>query len=192
MKRRRQQLQLPQDDSADSQPLHRSARVRCRAITSSPLLDALTPLLPLFHPFLNDHDAARLLRTSRTTALALLPSYAFTSHMFRPASLASLRRLRDLCVAYKLRISQLALPHELMDLSCDATPPHHWPIPASVTALSLSPLGPKRDDSGDSRCWAALSAAAAGQRALAPARPLRVVEIARRGGAGAAVDERRL
>ena len=144
MKRRQQQLPL------DLQPqLRRSQRIRAR--TSPPLLDALAPILPLFHPFLDDAAAACLLRTSRTAALALLPGYAFTSHIFQPASLVSLRRLRDQCVAYRLRITQLALPEGITELTVGA-PPHLSPIPASVTALSFGP-------SYDPR-WAAFSAAA--------------------------------
>ena len=51
-------------------------------ITSPPLLNALHPILPVFHSFLADADAARLLRTSRTAAMTLLPGYAFTNHIF--------------------------------------------------------------------------------------------------------------
>ena len=135
------------------QPLHSSARVR----TSTPLLDALRPLVPLFHPFLDDADAARLLRTSRTTALALLPGYTFSTHIFQPAYLASLLRLRELCLAYRLRIALLCLPN-LRDLTFDATPPHLSPIPASVTALSFGQA--ELDFEAFAPGWVALSAAA--------------------------------
>ena len=79
--KRSQQLQ-----SLDPQPqLSQLPSQRIRARTSAPLLDALTPVLPLFHSFLTDDDAAR---TSRTAALALLPVYAFSSHVFEPPPLA--------------------------------------------------------------------------------------------------------
>ena len=97
---------------AHSHPQRRSARIRLTASPPAtpplpPLLDPSTPILPLLHTFLDDADAARLLRTSRTAALALLSGYAFTSHTFQPTSLIALRRLRDLCVEYKLRIRQV-------------------------------------------------------------------------------------
>ena len=131
----------------DPQPPHPSA------VT---VLDALHPLLTLFQPFLDDDDAARLLRTSRTAALALLPGYTFTSHIFQPTSLASLLFLRRLCLTYRLRITQLDLPASLRTLTFNAASPRFSPIPASVTALSLCyhPVD-------SSPRWAAFSAAAA-------------------------------
>ena len=80
LKRRQQQLQR----SEGSQRPRRSTPIKQRAY--SPLLDALRPLLPLLHSFLDDGDTARLLRTSRTTALALLPGY--TSPLRQPPLLA--------------------------------------------------------------------------------------------------------
>ena len=83
--------------------------------------------------------------------------------MFEPASLASLRGLRDLGVAYQLRIAQLCTPSSIADLTFDAGPPHLSPIPASVTALSLGVSYAHRDISASSwgvRCGAAITAAA--------------------------------
>ena len=154
MKRRRQ----PQRQQDSSQPLRRSRRVKAQS--HPPLFDALRPLLPLFHALLPDDVAARLLRTSRTTALALLPGYTFTSHIFRPASLASMRSLRDLCALYRLRITQLALPERLKHLTFDSAPPHLSPIPASVVTLTLGQPYSNSEHSGAVRRWAALSAAA--------------------------------
>ena len=37
-----------------------------------------------------------------TAALTLLPNYIFDSQVFEPAHLASLRRLRDLCLTYNV------------------------------------------------------------------------------------------
>ena len=124
------------------------------------LLDALSPLLSLFQPFLDDADAARLLRTSRSTAIALLPGYTFTSHIFEPLSLTSLRRLRDLCLTYRLRITQLCLPEHIKRISFDADPPHLSPIPASVTALTVGRPYTNRSARDMVQRWAAFSAAA--------------------------------
>ena len=133
-------------------PRRRSRRLLAQAYP--PLLDALWPVRTIVHSLLTDDDAARLLRTSRTTALTLLPRYTFSSHIFQPASLLSLRRLRNLSLAYDLRLTQLCLPGELESLSFDADAPHLSPIPPSVTALSLSPAHRQEPH------WRALSAAA--------------------------------
>jgi hypothetical protein len=118
----------------------------------------LQPVLLLFHSLLTDSDAARLLRSSRNLALSLLPCYTFTSHVFQPASLASLRRLRDLCTTYSIRITQLCLPSNIKTLPFDLALPHLSPIPPSVTALTLGPLATCKG--GVNRRWTALSAAA--------------------------------
>ena len=68
---------------------------------------------------------------------------------------------RCVCERCKLRVTQLCLPSSIDGLTSDAEPPRLSPIPASVTALSLSPHLPERDDAEAVRCWAALSAAAA-------------------------------
>ena len=145
------------DDGASaslSQPLHRSQR--CRDRVNPPLLDALRPVLPLFHSLLADADAARLLRTSRTTALALLPGYAFASHTFEAASLSSLCNLRDLCLTYGFRISQLGLGRDFTVVDFDCSPPHLSPFPSTLTSLRLGQLY----QSVEKQRWAALSAAA--------------------------------
>ena len=131
MKRRRQR-----QASGHSQPLRRSQRIRARSV--APLLDALRPILPHFHSFLTDDNAARLLRTSRTAAVTLLPSYTFTSHTFKLASLDCLRRLRDLCLTYRLRFTRLGL-RQLPELTFEPNLPHLSPIPPFVTALSFHP-----------------------------------------------------
>ena len=124
-----------------------------------PLLDALRPVLPIFHSLLDDADAARLLRTSRSTALALLPSYTFSGSMFEAASVASLCRLRDLCLAYQLRITQLGLARGFKAVDFDCSPPQLSPFPNIVTSLSLR-LGQVDGSDGLEDRWAALSAAA--------------------------------
>ena len=151
--KRRHQHQLPP-------PRRRSERLRAQSFPR--VLDALRPILPLFHSFLTDDVAACLLRTSRTTALILLSSYTFTSHIFQPASLVSLRRLRDLCLTYNLRMTQVALSQPTDDIGFDAAPPRLSPIPDSVLALSL--YRPELDDHlvglAVSQSWAAFSCAA--------------------------------
>ena len=140
MKRRQPPQPLDQLDSDSlpvgsmQKPTSQSKRLRS---ADCPLLATLWPILSIFHSFLTDDDAARLLRTSHTAALALLPSYTFSSHIFSPVSITSLRRLRDLCLTYHLRITQLGLPHNIQDLTFDPTPPHLSPIPPSVISLTL-------------------------------------------------------
>ena len=140
---------------------HQQQRISARAQHRLPLLDALQPVFLLFQPFLSDDDAARLLSTSHATALTLLPGYAFTSHIFRPASLASLRRLRDQCVLYRLRITQLDLSASIKQLTFDDEPPDQSPIPASVIVLSFGAwMSDDEEDKKVDEGWAALSAAA--------------------------------
>ena len=123
----------------------------------------MRPLRSAFQPFLTDENAARLLRTSHTAALTLLSGYPFTAHIFQPTSLHSLRRLRDLCLLYKLRITQLAVPERLKRLNFDAAPPHLSPIPTSVPALTLGAPG-KDTNRKKERRWATFSAAACDSR----------------------------
>ena len=122
------------------------------------VIDVLRPVVSLFQPFLADADAARLLRTSRTAALALLAGHVFRSHTFQPTSLASLIRLRDLCLRYGLRVTQLALPPHIHTIAVDPSPPHQSPIPTSVIVLSLGSLTAQWTALKPS--WAALCAAA--------------------------------
>ena len=131
---------------------HQSPRI------AAPLRRPASPPTPL-PPFLDDADAARLLRTSRITALTLLPGHTFTSHIFQPASLVTLRRLCDLCALYQLRVSQLSVPADVRRLMFDALPPHLSPIPASVTALTLG-HSPYTAFGEVQPSWAALSTAA--------------------------------
>ena len=113
---------------ASSSSLLRSERLP--PLSTAPLHDALRPVLPLFQPFLTDADAARLLRTSRTTALTLLPCYTFRTHTFDIASAASLQTLSDLCLAYQLRIIRLRLEQHAEPLEPGA-------LPAGLTHLDV-------------------------------------------------------
>ena len=111
-----------------------------------------------------------MLRTSRTTALALLPGYALKSRILEPSSLAFLRSLRDLYQAYGLRITQLSLSADIESITLDVDSPHLSPIPPSVTCLTLGPsptvyrrLSADQEDvvREVDRKWVAMSAAAA-------------------------------
>ena len=132
---------------------------RCRDRANPPLLDALRPVLSLFHSLLADADAARLLRTSRTTALALLTGYTFSGHIYQPVSLPALCHLRDLCLAYQLRITQLGLGRDFKTVDFDSAPPHLSPFPSSLTSLRLGHKGRNDLDEHNER-WSTLSAAA--------------------------------
>ena len=129
MQRDRQQRRDDGDGASAQQPL------RCGA--TAPLLDALRPVLPLFHSLLADADAARLLRTSRSTALALLPGYTFTTHIFQILSTSSLRCLRDLGLVYGLRISQLVLGPNVKVFGFDTARLHQSPFPSTLTSLRI-------------------------------------------------------
>ena len=111
-----------------------------RVQPTSPVFDALYPVLPLFPSFLFDADAARLLRSSHIAALALRPDHAFRSHVFEPAGVVSLCRLRDLSLTYGLHVTQLCSPRGVKQLTFHFAPPHLSPIPLSVLALTLSAL----------------------------------------------------
>ena len=152
------------------------------------LLNALPSVLPLFHAFLTDADAARLLRASNAAALALLSGYTFATHVFQPASVASLRRLRDLALTYGLRVTQLALPRRVEELTFDPTPPHPSPIPSSVLALSLGPplISPVQVEPH----WAAVSAAARDWQDLEPWRLPYPQPSARSDGKESSADEK--
>ena len=132
---------------------------RSRTRLSSSLVDSLGPVLSIFHAFLADADAARLLRSSHTAALALLPGYTFASHIFQPSDLSSLRRLRDLGLTYDLRMTQLGLPQKIKEITMDPTSPHLSPIPASVLAMTLCPPMSSFRGGLEER-WVAMSAAA--------------------------------
>ena len=148
-----------QHDRVSRTPAPRS-QPGCRHLPHTcPFLDALAPVQSVFHPFLADADAARLLRTSRTAALALLPGYTFTRHIFQPSDVDSLRRLRDVSLTYRFRVTLLALPRDAGNLTFDFAPPHLSPIPSSVTALSFGPLD-AHFPAWSERRWAAFCAVA--------------------------------
>ena len=96
-------------------------------------------------------------RTSRTAALALLPGYSFTCHTFQPTCLVTLRRLRDLCALYHLRVTQLAVPPSKQELTLDPKSLHLSRIPTTVITLTFRP---PMTDSSVEPSWAAFSAAA--------------------------------
>ena len=151
---KRDQQQQQREEPSISHPAH--GFKQCRDQASAPLLDALRPILPLLHSLLADADAARLLRASRTTALALLRGYTFIKHIYKAASLPSLCRLRHLCLAYQLRITQLCMYSRCDDVDFDNAPPHMSPFSSSLTSLRLGHCEVVEHE----HRWATLSAAA--------------------------------
>lgn len=98
-----------------------------------PLVSALTPIRLLLHPFLTDVDAIRLLRVSRTTATSLLHSFTFYEHIFEPASVNEMRRMKALYQAYDMRQTRMCLGEALVlkDVRGES------PFPSSLTSLLL-------------------------------------------------------
>jgi hypothetical protein len=92
----------------------------------------------VLHPFLSDVDAARLLRVSRTTALALLPGFIFQEHVFVGESEAQMRRMKALYHKYDLRPTRMCLSAQMKSFSLD-TDGGRSLFPSSLTSLLLGP-----------------------------------------------------
>ena len=92
----------------------------------------LAPIRHCLHRFLDDFDAARLLRVNRSISLALLSGFTFTRHIFRPTSVSRLSALTALYQRYGLRIHLLSLPYH-----CDG--PLHAPVADSSEVRSILP-----------------------------------------------------
>lgn len=101
-----------------------------------PFLSALTPVRLLFHSFLTDEDAARLLRVSRTTATSLLASYTFHQHVFEPISVDEMRRLKALYEAYDMRPTRMCQHRDFAEKS-RLVAGGESPFPSSLTSLML-------------------------------------------------------
>ena len=93
----------------------------------------------------------------------MLSAYTFTTHTYKPPSVASLRRLHDLCLAYQLRIiiTHLVLGPGVRVVDFDHARPYWYPFPASLTSLRIGQyrVEPAREVDWEQH-WAALSAAA--------------------------------
>ena len=66
----------------------------------------------MFHGFISDECAARLLRASHTVATSLLPGYTFHHHIFKPDCVEELWRLKGLCEAYDVRQTRMCLSEQ--------------------------------------------------------------------------------
>ena len=73
---------------------------------------SLMPVRSLLLLLLTDKDAAKLLRVSHDVATSLLPGYAFTQHIFRPATVPAMWRLKALYEAYDMRPTRISCPRE--------------------------------------------------------------------------------
>ena len=105
-------------------------------------LTALTPVRSLLHLFLSDHDAARLLRVSHAVATSLLRSYTFTQHVFEPATVQQMWRLKALCEAYDVRPTRMCVPNEQMKEMQLGQGSGRSPFPSSLTSLLVGSMPP--------------------------------------------------
>ena len=107
--------------------------------SAHPYVVCLQPVRTILQSFLSDEDGARLLRVSRTTALALLSGFTFRHHIFVGESQQQMFRLRALYEAYDVRPTLMILSDEVEELS----PEEHSgrsPFPSTLTSLLLGPL----------------------------------------------------
>ena len=107
--------QLP-PDPLDLQPPAKRTRLQQRMTDEQAATAALarihTSLVPvrlLFLGFLEDGDAARLMRVSGTFTSAVLAGYAFLKHVFVVKTRLQLRRLVSIYKRYRLLITRMAL-----------------------------------------------------------------------------------
>ena len=121
----------------------------------SPLLTVLGPVHRCLHPFLDDGDAARVLRVSRSVAMALLSGYAFASHVFHPSSAAHVQQTTALYERYGLRVTRMSLPYDFQEplqeerKSNDdgmgaSAPARRSILPSSLVALVMGEVDPSR------------------------------------------------
>ena len=73
------------------------------------LLPCLHPVRLCLHPFLTDEDAARLMRASSSTTLAVLPHYSLTHEVFQFSSARAMKQTLSLYDRYELRVTKLRL-----------------------------------------------------------------------------------
>ena len=69
----------------------------------------LKPIATVLHLFLEDDDAARLLRVSHSIARTLLLGYTFDQHVFTGETEAQMRRMKALFAKYDMRPTRMAL-----------------------------------------------------------------------------------
>ena len=103
------------------------------------LLAALTPVGLIFHQFLGDKNAARLLRVSRKMSHELLTGYTFHSHVFElkgphPKWLHHMKTLYEL---YNMGIQRLLLPLSVKRLRMEDG---RSPLPSALTVLAAGQM----------------------------------------------------
>ena len=106
---------------------------------SHPFAVSLGPVRLVVHGFLSDDDAVRLLRVSRTVALALLRGFTFHEHVFCGDSEGQLWRLKRLWEKYDLCPTRMCLSSTVTSLSLDEDSGLS-PFPSSLKSLLLGPL----------------------------------------------------
>ena len=117
-------------------------------------LTALVPVRFVFQRCLSDHDAARLLHVSRAVATSLLRSYTFQQlqHVFEPATVQQMWRLKALCKAYDVRPTRMSLPGEVMKQVKLKVGSSQSPFPLSLTSLILGAVVRNEDGHIAPRC----------------------------------------
>ena len=142
-------------------PPRRSERLRQQTDPfTHPLYTAISAIRPLFHRFLTDEDAGRLLRVARSFISPILSSFTFHHHIFEPPTLTSLHRMRRVYEENGLRVTQMGIPN-VKDLSLDPVTGAS-PLPSSLLALVLAPpMHGLYSSTAVEPAWAAFSAVAA-------------------------------
>ena len=134
-----------EDEEATDSPLEMNGKVKVRSspqLLNSPVTPVQLLSIPHLHAIATSHRSV----TTPHNAQPSLPSCPPSTH-FQPSSIDSLRRLRDFCLTYRLRMTRLCLPLGMMELTFDPIHPHPSLVPASVTALALCPLDTDQDKS---------------------------------------------
>ena len=132
------------ETTAPRSPPRQSMRLRKKRLHLLSLA-ALFPIRSLLHLLLTDEDAARLLRVGRTVATSLLSGYTFHQHVFEPASVQEMRRLKALCEAYDVRPTRMCVPVAgIAEMGREAGSGGS-PFPSSLTSLVLGSVAPDED-----------------------------------------------
>ena len=126
-----------------------------------PLYRAIDPIRPVFHRFLTDDDAARLLRVAHSFIAPILAAFTFHSHIFEPTTLLQLARLKTVYEGNGLHVTQMGVPADVKRLQLDSVTGES-PLPRSLLSLVLAhPMHNIYNHAKLEARWAAFSAAAA-------------------------------
>ena len=147
--------------STSGQP-RRSDRLRHKTdLSTQPLYCAIDPIRPVFHRFLSDDDAARLLRVARSFIAPILAAFTFHSHIFEPTTLLELARMKTVYEGNGLHVTQMGMPADVKQLQLDPMTGES-PLPHSLLSLMLTqPMHDVFDSTKLEPRWATFSAAAA-------------------------------